>query len=201
MRYVVQRLTRFLIVFFIVTFGVMVLLRLGLDQPGDPARTMLGGFATAGGDRRHHGEVPPRRELPRPVLALAAADRRRAGLRLLGVEQHRRQLADRPPHRDDRAARRLRRDPRPASSPCRWRCTRPTGATVRSTGSPASASFVFVSRAGDRRRRRPQAAVRRALAPVPAHRRAGLPVGRPRRARPQLHPAGRRRSRSRRLPC
>lgn len=46
MRYAVQRLTRFLIVFFLVTFGVMVLLRLGLNQPGDPARTMLGGFAT-----------------------------------------------------------------------------------------------------------------------------------------------------------
>ncbi len=46
MRYAVERLTRFLIVFFIVTFGVMVLLRLGLDRPGDPARTMLGGFAT-----------------------------------------------------------------------------------------------------------------------------------------------------------
>ena len=52
MRYVVQRLTRFLIVFFIVTFTVMVLLRLGLNQPGDPARTMLGGFADAGADRR-----------------------------------------------------------------------------------------------------------------------------------------------------
>ncbi|HET9546695.1 MAG TPA: ABC transporter permease [Desertimonas sp.] len=46
MRYVIQRLTRFLIVFFVVTFGVLVLLRLGLDQPGDPARTMLGGIAT-----------------------------------------------------------------------------------------------------------------------------------------------------------
>ena len=46
MRYALQRLTRFLIVFFIVTFGVMVLLRLGLNRPGDPARTMLGGFAT-----------------------------------------------------------------------------------------------------------------------------------------------------------
>jgi len=45
MRYVVQRLTRFLTVFFIVTFGVLVLLRLGLNQPGDPARTMLGGFS------------------------------------------------------------------------------------------------------------------------------------------------------------
>src|SRR3990170_4907898 len=44
MRYVGQRLTRFLIVFFIVTFTVMVLLRLGLDSPGDPARTMLGGY-------------------------------------------------------------------------------------------------------------------------------------------------------------
>jgi peptide/nickel transport system permease protein len=45
MRYVAQRLARFLIVFVLVTFSVMVLLRLGLDQPGDPARTMLGGFA------------------------------------------------------------------------------------------------------------------------------------------------------------
>lgn len=43
-RYVLQRLTQFLIVFFIVTFGVMVFLRLGLDAPDDPARTMLGGY-------------------------------------------------------------------------------------------------------------------------------------------------------------
>ncbi len=43
-RYVLQRLTQFLIVFFVVTFGVMVFLRLGLDAPGDPARTMLGGY-------------------------------------------------------------------------------------------------------------------------------------------------------------
>jgi peptide/nickel transport system permease protein len=42
-RYALQRFIQFLIVFFIVTFGVMVLLRLGLDNPGDPARTMLGG--------------------------------------------------------------------------------------------------------------------------------------------------------------
>ncbi len=46
MRYFLQRLLQFLIVFFIVTFGVMVLLRLGLDGPGDPARTLLGGAAT-----------------------------------------------------------------------------------------------------------------------------------------------------------
>jgi len=45
MRYIGQRLTRFAIVFFIVTFAVMVVLRLGLNQPGDPARSMLGGFA------------------------------------------------------------------------------------------------------------------------------------------------------------
>jgi peptide/nickel transport system permease protein len=43
MRYALQRIVQFLIVFFIVTFGVMVLLRLGLNKPGDPARTMLGG--------------------------------------------------------------------------------------------------------------------------------------------------------------
>ena len=41
-----QRLLQFAIVFFVVTFGVMVLLRLGLDAPGDPARTLLGGAAT-----------------------------------------------------------------------------------------------------------------------------------------------------------
>jgi peptide/nickel transport system permease protein len=46
MRYALQRLIRFCIVFFVVTFGVMVLLRLGLDRPGDPARTMLGGVAS-----------------------------------------------------------------------------------------------------------------------------------------------------------
>lgn len=46
MRYALQRLLQFLIVFFIVTFGVMVFLRLGLDAPGDPARTLLGGTPT-----------------------------------------------------------------------------------------------------------------------------------------------------------
>jgi len=45
LRYFVQRFGQFLIVFFIVTFGVMVLMRLGLNSPGDPARTMLGGTA------------------------------------------------------------------------------------------------------------------------------------------------------------
>ena len=45
MRYVLQRLLQFAIVFFIVTFGVMVLIRLGLNAPGDPARTLLGGTA------------------------------------------------------------------------------------------------------------------------------------------------------------
>ncbi|MCU1360555.1 MAG: putative peptide transport system permease [Ilumatobacteraceae bacterium] len=43
MRYFLQRLSQFLIVFVIVTFGVMVLMRLGLNAPGDPARTLLGG--------------------------------------------------------------------------------------------------------------------------------------------------------------
>lgn len=43
MRYFLQRLSQFLIVFLIVTFGVMVLMRLGLNAPGDPARTLLGG--------------------------------------------------------------------------------------------------------------------------------------------------------------
>ena len=52
MRYFLQRLVQFLIVFFIVTFGVMVLMRLGLDAPGDPARTLLGGTADQDADRR-----------------------------------------------------------------------------------------------------------------------------------------------------
>lgn len=43
MRYLLQRFLQFSVVFFIVTFGVMVLMRLGLNAPGDPARTMLGG--------------------------------------------------------------------------------------------------------------------------------------------------------------
>jgi peptide/nickel transport system permease protein len=45
-RYFLQRLAQFLIVFFLVTFGVMVLMRLGLNAPGDPARTLLGGTAS-----------------------------------------------------------------------------------------------------------------------------------------------------------
>lgn len=45
MRYFLQRLGQFAIVFFIVTFGVMILMRLGLNAPGDPARTLLGGTA------------------------------------------------------------------------------------------------------------------------------------------------------------
>ena len=46
MRYFLVRFARFVIVFFIVTFSVMVLLRIGLNAPGDPARTMLGGTPT-----------------------------------------------------------------------------------------------------------------------------------------------------------
>ena len=42
MRYFLQKLSQFLIVFFLVTFGVLVLMRLGLNAPGDPARTLLG---------------------------------------------------------------------------------------------------------------------------------------------------------------
>jgi len=44
-RYFLQRLLQFSIVFFIVTFAVMILMRLGLNAPGDPARTLLGGTA------------------------------------------------------------------------------------------------------------------------------------------------------------
>ena len=46
MRYFLQRLLQFLIVFFLVTFGVLVFMRIGLNRPGDPARTMLGGTAS-----------------------------------------------------------------------------------------------------------------------------------------------------------
>ena len=45
MRYFLQKLSQFLIVFFLVTFGVLILMRLGLNAPGDPARTLLGGTA------------------------------------------------------------------------------------------------------------------------------------------------------------
>jgi peptide/nickel transport system permease protein len=44
-RYALQKLGQFAIVFFIVTFVVMILMRLGLNAPGDPARTLLGGTA------------------------------------------------------------------------------------------------------------------------------------------------------------
>lgn len=43
MRYLLQRLLQFVIVFFLVTFGVMVFMRIGMNKPGDPALTMLGG--------------------------------------------------------------------------------------------------------------------------------------------------------------
>jgi peptide/nickel transport system permease protein len=45
MRYFLQKLVQFLIVFFVVTFAVLILMRLGLNAPGDPARTLLGGTA------------------------------------------------------------------------------------------------------------------------------------------------------------
>ncbi len=45
MRYALQKIGQFAIVFFIVTFTVMILMRLGLNAPGDPARTLLGGTA------------------------------------------------------------------------------------------------------------------------------------------------------------
>jgi peptide/nickel transport system permease protein len=42
-RYLLQRLLQFAIVFFLVTFGVLVFMRVGMNKPGDPALTMLGG--------------------------------------------------------------------------------------------------------------------------------------------------------------
>jgi peptide/nickel transport system permease protein len=42
-RYFLQRVLQFFIVFFLVTFGVMVFMRIGMNKPGDPALTMLGG--------------------------------------------------------------------------------------------------------------------------------------------------------------
>jgi peptide/nickel transport system permease protein len=45
-RYFLQRLLQFAIVFFLVTFGVMVFMRIGMNKPGDPARTMLGGIVS-----------------------------------------------------------------------------------------------------------------------------------------------------------
>ena len=45
MRYFLQKLGQFAITFFLVTFAVMILMRLGLNAPGDPARTLLGGTA------------------------------------------------------------------------------------------------------------------------------------------------------------
>jgi peptide/nickel transport system permease protein len=44
-RYFLQKLEQFSIVFFIITFVVMILMQLGLNAPGDPARTLLGGTA------------------------------------------------------------------------------------------------------------------------------------------------------------
>jgi peptide/nickel transport system permease protein len=46
MRYFFQRLLQFAIVFFLVTFGVMVFMRIGMNKPHDPGLTMLGGTVT-----------------------------------------------------------------------------------------------------------------------------------------------------------
>jgi peptide/nickel transport system permease protein len=64
MRYFLIRFGRFLIVFFVVTFSVMVLLRIGLNGPGDPARTMLGGTAT----QKQIDEVTARYHLDQNLL-------------------------------------------------------------------------------------------------------------------------------------
>jgi peptide/nickel transport system permease protein len=64
LRYLVQRLLRFAIVFFLVTFGLMVLMRLGMNQPGDPARTMLGGTVT----QQQINEVTARYHLDSPLI-------------------------------------------------------------------------------------------------------------------------------------
>jgi peptide/nickel transport system permease protein len=63
-RYLVQRLLRFAVVFFLVTFGLMVLMRLGMNQPGDPARTMLGGTVT----EAQIQEVTARYHLDSPLI-------------------------------------------------------------------------------------------------------------------------------------
>jgi peptide/nickel transport system permease protein len=63
-RYLVQRLIRFAVVFFIVTFGLMLLMRLGMNAPGDPARTMLGGTVT----EAQIAEVTARYHLDAPLI-------------------------------------------------------------------------------------------------------------------------------------
>ena len=64
MRYLAQRLARFLIVFFIVTFGLMILMRLGMNKPGDPARTMLGGTVS----QQQIDDVTARYHLDAPII-------------------------------------------------------------------------------------------------------------------------------------
>ena len=71
-RYFLQRVLQFVIVFFLVTFGVMVFMRIGMNKPGrsgpDDARRHGQARGTARGGQR---QVPPQRQLPRPVLVLA----------------------------------------------------------------------------------------------------------------------------------
>lgn len=64
MRYLAQRLLRFLVVFFIVTFGLMLLMRLGMNKPGDPARTMLGGTVS----QQQIDDVTQRYHLDAPII-------------------------------------------------------------------------------------------------------------------------------------
>ena len=64
MRYLAQRLLRFMLVFFIVTFGLMLLMRLGMNKPGDPARTMLGGTVS----QQQIDDVTARYHLDAPII-------------------------------------------------------------------------------------------------------------------------------------
>ena len=187
MRYALQRILQFLIVFFLVTFGVMVLLRLGLNKPGDPARTMLGGAPVRAADRpttTEHYHLDSNYFVQYWYWLTAMLQGR---LRLLGPEQPARQHAHRHPDHDDRAPRRLRRDLRPAHRRARRRVPGlPPGPGVRQ-----GLQRLLVHprlRAGDRDRRVPQLPVRRQARLVPADRREGLPVGRSRGALPQLLP-------------
>ena len=63
-RYLAQRLLRFMLVFFIVTFGLMLLMRLGMNKPGDPARTMLGGTVS----QQQIDDVTARYHLDAPII-------------------------------------------------------------------------------------------------------------------------------------
>ena len=97
MRYFLQRLLQFVIVFFLVTFGVMVFMRIGMNKPrrSRPSRCSVAPSRPAQAEAvnaKYHLE----RQLLRPVLVLVRQDGPRRLRDQRAAEHDRRQVPQRP---------------------------------------------------------------------------------------------------------